>query len=298
MRFSYAESLCDVTHYVSLAQAAEEAGWHSMVVPDSVAYPRDSDSKYPYNGTGEREFLDDQPFIEPFVLIPTLAAVTERIKFATFVLKLAIRQPVIVAKQATSTAVLSNNRLTLGVGLSPWPEDFTITQSQWRARGRRMDEMIDIVSGLCRPSADEGSPSTDFFEYSGSFYEIPAIKMCPAPTRKIPILIGGQSDAALKRAARVGDGWMHAGMGDGSDLGEQIATLSRYRTEFGRCDEPFEIHVISLDAYSVDGVKRLEDLGVTDVIVGFRDPYSMPDTPLQPKLDALRRFADQVIAKV
>ena len=64
MRFSYAESLCDVTHYVSLAQAAEEAGWHSMVVPASVAYPRDSDSKYPYNGTGEREFLDDQPFID------------------------------------------------------------------------------------------------------------------------------------------------------------------------------------------------------------------------------------------
>ena len=111
MRFSYAESICDVSHYLPLARAADDAGWDAMVVPDSVAYPRDSDSKYPYNDDGNREFLRDKPFIEPFVLIPAMAAVTTRLRFNTFVLKLPIRHPVLVAKQAASIAALSGNRL-------------------------------------------------------------------------------------------------------------------------------------------------------------------------------------------
>jgi hypothetical protein len=117
------------------------------------------------------------------------------------------------------------------------------------------------------------------------------------PTEPIPLLIGGQTDAALRRAARIGDGWMHAGLGDGSDLGAHIARLQELRVEEGRDREPFEIHVISFDGYSLDGIKRLEDLGVTDVIIGFRDPYTMPDGPLQPKIDALRSFAEHVISK-
>lgn len=288
MRFSYAEAMCDITHYGPLAQAADDAGWDAMVVPDSIAYPRDSDSKYPYTADGNREFLQDKPFIEPFILIPALAAVTTRLRFNTFVVKLPIRQPVLVAKQAASIAALSDNRFGFGIGLSPWPEDFAITGTQWAGRGKRMDEMIDIMRGLW---------TGDFFEYHGEFYDLQAVQICPAPTRPIPLLIGGQTDAALRRAARVGDGWMHAGLGDGSDLGGHIARLGELRAEYGRESEPFEIHVISLDAYSVDGIKRLEDQGVTDVIVGFRDPYTMPDGPLQPKIDAIRGFADSVISK-
>lgn len=287
MRFSYAEAMCEPSHYVPLAQAADDAGWDAMVVPDSICYPRDSDSTYPYTADGNREFLDGKPFIEPFVLIPALAAVTTRLRFHTFVVKLAVRQPVLVAKQAASVAVLSDNRLGFGVGLSPWPEDFVVTGTEWRARGKRMDEMIAMMRGLW---------TGEFFEYHGEFYDLPAVKISPAPTQPIPLLIGGQTDAALRRAARLGDGWMHAGMGDGSDLGTHLDRLRELRGEYGRSGDPFEVHVISLDGYSVDGVKRLEDLGVTDVIVGFRDPYTMPDTDLQPKVDALRQFADTVIA--
>jgi len=288
MRFSYAEAMCDITHYAPLAQAADDSGWDSMVVPDSIAYPRDSDSLYPYTADGNREFLQDKPFIEPFILIPALAAVTTRLRFNTFVVKLPIRQPVLVAKQAASIAALSGNRLGFGIGLSPWPEDFAMTGTQWPARGRRMDEMIDIMRGLW---------TGEFFEYHGEFYDLQAVQICPAPTEPIPLLIGGQTDAALKRAARLGDGWMHAGLGDGSDLATHLARLNGLRAEYGRSDEPFEVHVISFDGYSLDGIKRLEDLGVTDVIIGFRDPYTMPDGPLQPKLDAIRGFADSIIAK-
>ena len=124
MRFSFAESMCDPAQYLSLAVEAERAGWDSFVVPDSIAYPRVSDSTYPYTPDGSREFLEDKPFIEPFSLIPAMGAVTERLRFTTFVVKLPIRHPVLVAKQAASVAVMTNDRFGFGVGLSPWPEDY------------------------------------------------------------------------------------------------------------------------------------------------------------------------------
>ena len=120
-----------------------------------------------------------------------------------------------------------------------------------------------------------------------------------AVKRGIPCLLGGHAEAALKRAARLGDGWMHGG-GDPADLPGLLARLNELRAEYGRNDEPFEVHVISMDAYTVDGVRQLEEQGVTDAIVGFRWPYGVgPDTEsLQTKLDNLRRFAEDVIDKV
>jgi probable F420-dependent oxidoreductase len=288
MRFSLAESMCDPSHFVPLAKAAEEHGWTSFVVPDSICYPEESDSKYPYTPDGDRHFLEDRPFIEPFSLIPAMGAVTERLRFTTFVVKLPIRHPVLVAKSVTSVAVLTNNRLGFGVGLSPWPEDFQVTGTEWKSRGKRMDEMIEIVRGLT---------GGGFYEFHGKFYDIPSIKMCPVPTQPVPILIGGHSEPALRRAARLSDGWMHAG-GDQQALEGYLQRLNDLRKEYGREREAFEVHAISLDAYNVDGVRRLEDLGVTDVIVGFRNVYEGEDMPLQRKLDSVRYYADGVIAKV
>jgi probable F420-dependent oxidoreductase len=288
VRFSYAESMTDPSFYGPLAQAAEDAGFDSFVVPDSIAYPRESESVYPFNPDGTREFLEDKPFIEPFVLVGALGMVTERIRFTTFVVKLPVRHPVHVAKLASSAAVLSGNRLTLGVGVSPWLEDYTMTDTPWVGRGQRMDEAIAILQGLMQGG---------YHEHAGPTFDVPAIKMAPVPERRVPILVGGHSDAALRRAARL-DGWMHGG-GDPADLPRLLDRLHGFRAAEGRAGEPFEVHVISLDAYSPDGVRRLEDQGVTDVVVGFRWPYSVgPDTQsLQEKLDLLRRYADDVIAK-
>ena len=287
MRFSYAESMCDPAHYLPLARAADEAGWTSFIVPDSICYPEVSDSKYPYTPDGDRSFLEDKPFLEPFSLIPALAAVTARLRFSTFVVKLPIRHPVLVAKSVSSVAVLTGNRFAFGVGLSPWPEDFQVTGTDWRSRGKRMDEMIEIIRGLSKGG---------FYEFHGRHYEVPSIKICPVPSAPVPILIGGHSEAALRRAARLGDGWMHAGSGE---LEPMLRRLGELRREYGRDREPFEVHVISLDAYNLDGVRRLEDLGVTDVIVGFRNPYYEPidSQTLEQKLDLLRDYADRVIAK-
>ena len=137
MRFSYAESMTDPTFFPALARAAEDSGWDGFIVPDSICYPEVSDSKYPYTPDGDRGFLEDKPFIEPFTLVPALAAVTSRLRFQTFVIKLPVRHPVLVAKQASSVAVLSDNRFSLGVGVSPWPDDYRVMAEPWPGRGRR-----------------------------------------------------------------------------------------------------------------------------------------------------------------
>jgi alkanesulfonate monooxygenase SsuD/methylene tetrahydromethanopterin reductase-like flavin-dependent oxidoreductase (luciferase family) len=290
MRFTFAEAMTDPSYYIPLAKAAEAAGYHAMTIPDSIAYPFESDSKYPYTPDGNREFLDGKSFIESFVLMGALGAVTSTLHFNLFVLKLPIRPPALVAKQAGSLAALIGNRLGLGVGTSPWPEDYEVLGVPFARRGKRMDECIEIIRGLT---------SGDYFEFHGEFYDIPKTKMTPAPTEPIPILIGGHADVALRRAAR-NDGWMHGG-GDPEELDQLLVKLNRFREEEAgeaRTKE-FQIHVISLDGFTLDGVKRLEDKGVTDVIVGFRVPYIMgPDTePLDSKIRNLEMFAEHVVAK-
>jgi alkanesulfonate monooxygenase SsuD/methylene tetrahydromethanopterin reductase-like flavin-dependent oxidoreductase (luciferase family) len=288
MRFTYAESMTDPAHYIPLAQAAEAAGYHAMTIADSVAYPLESDATYPYTPDGNREFLDGKEMIEAFVMASALSAVTTTLAFNFFVLKLPIRPPALVAKQAGSIAALFGNRLGLGVGTSPWPEDYELMGVPFAKRGARMDECIEIIRGLT---------SGEYFEFHGEFYDIAKTKMTPAPTKPIPILIGGHADAALRRAAR-NDGWMHGG-GPPEELDELLPILRRYRESEGGGGD-FQVHVISMDAYKPDGIRRLEDKGVTDVIVGFRYPYiNGADTePLAAKIAGLQKYADKVISRV
>jgi alkanesulfonate monooxygenase SsuD/methylene tetrahydromethanopterin reductase-like flavin-dependent oxidoreductase (luciferase family) len=291
VRFTYAESLTDPKFYIPLAQAAETAGFHGMTIADSIAYPYESDSKYPYTEDGNREFLDGKEIVEAFILASALSAATTTLRFNMFVLKLPIRPPALVAKQAGSLAALFGNRLGLGVGTSPWPEDYELMDVPFARRGKRMDECIEIVKGLT---------TGEYFEFHGECYDIPKTKMSPAPTKPIPILIGGHAEVALRRAAR-NDGWMHGGgdLGEPEALDRYIKRLNELREEEGRTG-PFEIHAMSLDAYKPDGIKRLEDRGVTDIMVGFRMPYSVgPDPePLENKLRAIEKYGEKVIAKL
>ncbi len=289
MRFTYAESMTDSSFYIPLAQAAERAGFDAMTIADSVAYPLESDAKYPYTPDGDREFLDGKEIIEAFVLASALSAVTTTLHFNFFVLKLPIRPPALVAKQAGSIAALFGNRLGLGVGTSPWPEDYDLMGVPFAKRGKRMDECIEIIRGLT---------TGDYFEFQGEFYDIAKTKMTPAPSKPIPILIGGHADLALRRAAR-NDGWMHGG-GSAEELDDLLAKLQEYRRAEGRAGDDYQVRVISMDAYKADGIKRLEDKGVTDVMVGFRLPYIIgPDPqPLEDKIRSLEKYADKVISKV
>ena len=287
MRFTFMESMCDPAHFQPLAIAAEEAGFDGFGLADSIMFPKESDTRYPYLASGERDFIGAAPMIEPFILAASVAAVTSKIEFVTFVAKLAVRNPVLTAKTVSSLAVMSNNRFKFGIGLSPWPEDFEVCGVPWEKRGKRMDEQIDILRGLF---------TGDYFEYHGEFYDLPEIRINPAPTQQVPLYIGGHSDAALKRAARTGDGWMHAG-GDKDEFGPLVERLQALREEYGTADKPFAIYVISMDAYSPEGIEKLEAAGVTDVVVGFRNVYdpSTQSMGVQEKIDAMNGYAQFMI---
>jgi len=286
MRFSYQIGMCDPDHYLMLARAAEQAGFDGIAVSDSICYPQQASSKYPYNKDGSREFLESVPFVESLISVAAMAAVTEKIRFATFVYKLAVRQAPVVAKQVQGIQVLSGNRFDFGIGISPWEEDFAVCHVPWEKRGKRFDEQIDILRGL---------ESGEFFGYAGEMHDMPANKMNPVPSQPTPLLIGGHAEPALKRAARVGDGWMCAGA-DMQQLGAYIGRINQLRQEYGNADRPFRVFTTGQDAFTREGIEQLENLGVTDVVIAFRDVYAMePDKPLDEKIAMLNWYAGEFI---
>lgn len=286
MRFSLQVGMCDPAHYLPMARAAEAAGFHGIAIPDSICYPQEASSKYPYNKDGSREFLESVPFVESLIAIAAMAAVTESIRFATFVYKLAVRQAPVVAKQVQGIQALSNNRLDFGVGISPWEEDFAVCGVPWEKRGKRFDEQIDILRGL---------ETGEFFGYAGELLQMPANKMNPVTGVPTPLLIGGHAEVALRRAARVGNGWMCAGA-DLEQLRAYIGRINQLRDELGTSQRPFRVFTTGQDAFSREGIVALEEVGVTDVVIGFRNVYDMePDKSLEEKIDMLQWYAETFI---
>ena len=199
------------------------------------------------------------------MLAGALCAVTTTLRFNFFVLKLPIRPPALVAKQAGSLAAMFGNRLGLGVGTSPWPEDYELMGVPFARRGKRMDECIDD-----HPRADVRRVlrvSRRVLRHPEDQDDARAHQADPDPGRR-----PRRRRAAPRRAQRRLDAWRRRRAG-GTRRAPVAAQAVSARREGNT--GPFEIHVISMDASAVDGIKRLEDKGVTDVIVGFRIPYIM-----------------------
>jgi len=289
MRFHYAESMTKVAYYLPLAQAAEANGYAGFTIPDSLIYPKASGTEYSYTEDGGREFLENKPFVESLIMAAAMGAATKTLQMTTNVLKLPVRPPLYTAKMASSIAALTDNRLNLGVGLSVWPEDYAVMGVPYADRGKRMDECIEIVRGLT---------AGGYFEFHGQFFDLPPVKLNPVPTKPLPILIGGHSDPALRRAAR-NDGFMFAG-GRPGELEELLTKLKAFREEAGTSGRPFRIFATDMGGVDVDSVKRHTELGVTDMVVVFRNLYDVAEDSqsLEQKLDDIKRFADDVIAKV
>jgi probable F420-dependent oxidoreductase len=287
MKFTLSIALSDPLHYCPLAVSAEEVGWDAVALPDSVFFPEKVSADYPYTTDGERFWEADTPWIEPFVAIPAMAAVTRRIHFYTHVLKLAIRNPLLVAKTVGSAAVMSQDRVGLGAGLGWIPEEFAWCGTEYKTRGERMNEALEILR-LCLGGG--------MVEYHGKHYHFDRLQMSPAPRKRVPIYIGGHSQPGLKRAAKYGDGWSSA-MTTEEQTRTYVADLMRFRKELGRDHLPFEIQVASLDAFDVDAYKRLAEIGVTDIIT---QPWLLygagPQSTLEQKKDSLKRFADAIFA--
>ncbi len=288
MRYHYAEAMTAVANYLPLARAAEELGFAGFTMPDSLIYPKASDTAYSYTDDGGREFLENKPFVESFILATAIGAATTRLELTTNVVKLPVRPPLYSAKLASSVAAITGDRFNLGVGLSVWPEDYAAMGVDYARRGKRFDECLEIVRGLC---------AGGYYEFHGEFYDIPPVKLNPVPGKPLPIFIGGHSDAAFKRAARF-DGFMFAGGGP-DDLAGPIAAINAARAEAGTAGRPFRIFATAMGDFSADTIKRMEDLGVTDMPVAFRNLYAVEEDsqPLEAKIDDMKRFADTVMAK-
>jgi probable F420-dependent oxidoreductase len=281
-------SMIDPSYYCPLAQAAEEFGFAGIGLADSICYPEESTSTYPYNFDGTREFLENKVFIEPLICTAAMAAVTQTLRFYTVVIKLPIRNPVIFAKEVTSVAAITGGRFDLGVGISPWEDDYEVTQVPWAGRGRRFEECIEVIQKLS---------TGEFVEHHGEFYDFRSIKLNPGA--RVPILIGGHNEKSLERAARLGDGWLPAGMSR-DHLAASIKTISELRKKYERDHLPFDIYALGTDSFTADGVRHLADMGVTHAVGGFSsfNPYGVEADrePLQAKIDALHRYADEVIS--
>lgn len=288
MKYTLAIAMSDPAHYLPLAISAEEHGWDSVAVPDSVFYPEKVSAPYPYMPGGERFWGPETPWVDPWVAIPAMAAVTSRIRFYTHVLKLPIRHPLLVAKTVGSAAVLSNNRVGLGVGLSWIPEEFEWLGTSYETRGRRADEAIEIIVALLRGG---------MVEHHGEHYDFGRLQMSPAPSARVPIYVGGHSEPALRRAARLGDGWCSA-FSTEEETKRFAARLRELRAEYGREKEPFEIQAVCPDVFDIDGYRRLEAAGVTDLITQPWYLYGAgPMATLEEKKDGIKRFADEVFPR-
>ncbi|MBS0378934.1 MAG: TIGR03619 family F420-dependent LLM class oxidoreductase [Proteobacteria bacterium] len=286
MRFTLQLGFARYPDYQSIARTAEEAGFSSIGMPDSFFFPKRTDSEYPYTDTETiRGYIEHMAFIEPLVAMSWMAAVTQRIRLYPSVLKVPTRQPLVLAKALSSLAVLCQERILLGAGLSPWREDFSYNGVAFEKRGRLMDECIQIL---------RGAMSGEYFEYHSENYDFGPMKMNPVPSRPVPIIVGGHSKPALQRAARLGDGWVSANT-DFATLKSLLAELAGLRAAAGTAGRAdFEIHGFDVAAQQPDDFRRLAELGVTDACVA---PWGFdPAATLQAQLDAIRRFGDAVIA--
>jgi probable F420-dependent oxidoreductase len=204
----------------AMARALEDAGFDSLWVSDHIVLPREIRSRYPFAADGRATWATDTPYVDALIALALAAAVTDRVRLGTAVLVLPLRNPVGLAKQAASLDAAAGGRLELGVGAGWLAEEFAALGVPFERRGARLEEWMAIARA-CWTGAPEGR--------SSDFYALPADVLCqPRPAHPIPLLVGGHSRAALRRARTLGDGWLgqqSAGALDPGALAREIGEL-------------------------------------------------------------------------
>jgi probable F420-dependent oxidoreductase len=269
---------------IELARTAEELGFEGIMGADHGAVPRSMSNGYLYSEDGTAPISPDMPYPEVWTTSTAMAMVTSRLKLSTAVYVLPLRQPIEVAKATGTVARISNNRLILGAGAGWMKEEFDAYGVDFSSRGRRMDETIEVLRKLW---------GGGFVEHHGEFFDFEELALEPAPEQPVPIYIGGDSRVALRRAARVGQGWIGAGntIDEVPALLEQLAT---FRREYGRENEPFETIIAIEEIKQTQRLKELEEQGLTSLVFGFAHNYGLP---LAAKRDQMRWFADTIMSQ-
>ena len=263
---------------IELARAADELGYDGIGIPDHVVNLETLQTPYPYTADGSRRWEAFTDWPDPWVMIGAIALQTARLRFVTTVYLPAMRDPYSAAKAIGTAAVLAGGRLELGIGVGWCRDEFELLGQQFERRGRRTDEMLELMKALWAPG---------WTEHSGEFYTAPRLEMEPTPP-PIPVYVGGLSDIALRRAARH-DGWIGDLITTDQAL-ERIATLRRIRAENGSDMAGFEAITPLSDAFTPEHYARAEAGGVTGIITMPWMFYSGPAATLGQKIDGMRRF--------
>jgi probable F420-dependent oxidoreductase len=202
MKFWQSVSFTEPDQLVEAAKGAEAAGFEGVLLSEHLFVPEDYAAKYPYTENGRPDFTEATPFPDPWVAITAMAAVTRRLRFVTLVYILPLHHPLEVAKAVGTAAIFSDDRVVLGAGAGWMREEFEVLGVDFKTRGKRFDESIEVLRRLW---------SGGMVDYHGEFFDFDRLQMSPAPSRTVPIYIGGATKPALRRAARLGDGWVGAG---------------------------------------------------------------------------------------
>lgn len=286
MKFVLSTSFSKVEHLTALAPVADSHQWEAMSFSDHVVNPEHISTPYPYTEDGERRWQPFTDWPDPWVMIGALATITKRLRFTNNVFVLPMRNPFLVAKAISTAAIVSNNRVTPAFGVGWSADEFALMQQEFKTRGKRVDEMLEIMQLLW---------SGEMVQYQGQHYQFTAMEMNPAPSARIPIWIGGISDPAMKRAARLGDGWV-TDLQTSEEIIASIERIKTWRQEYGREQRAFDVMATPSDAWDIDGYKRLADAGVTHILTMPWAFYHGETDELELKIDGVKRFADDVIS--
>jgi probable F420-dependent oxidoreductase len=296
VRFHQAVTFIPTLQQVAVARAADEQGYDGVYISDHMFSPRDRQSRYTYSKAedGAPGWEADVEWPDVWCVISAMAALTSRVRFTTGVYVAPARDVITVAKQVGTAAVLSANRVNLGIGVGWCKEEFEATGQDFHTRGKRLDDMIPALRALW---------AGGWVEYHGPHYDLPPLRMEPSPTAPIPIICGGHSAPALRRAATLCDGWVAAGAYPPDEARHYLDLLQEELKRAGRQNEPFQIFLSLWALPDIDMYRSFEEYGVTDMLcapamAAAVDAGASPDEQLRTRLDASARFAEEIIEKM
>lgn len=277
MRFWSGTAFLPTRDLTGIARLLDEAGFYGVLTSDHLFYPRQLSAPYPLTG-GEPPWAPETAWPDSWVTIGALSAVTTRLRFSNAVYLAPARPLIEVAKQVATAAALSDGRVALAIGTGWMREEFELLGQDFDNRGPRTTEMIDALRALW---------AGGWVSWDGTHYQVPEMMLEPHPPAPVPIYYGGESDVALKRAARMCDGWIgtYYSWDDAVDI---VGRLNAFRRHYGRVDEPFDIIVSLAEKPSVDLFRRAEDIGITGVMCA---PFTGNNYR-----EGIERFAEKFVA--
>jgi probable F420-dependent oxidoreductase len=300
VKFWQSISWAEAEQLTEIAKFAEEVGFAGVINSEHLFLTRTTQSPYPYSADGKMNHALDYAYPDVWSSFAAMAAVTTTLRFTSTVYLLPLRNPIEVAKQAGTCALISNNRVTVGFGVGWQKEEFDAMGVDFHTRGRRTDEMIDVMRKLW---------AGEVVTHHGEFFHFDQIEMRPVPTEPVPFYCGGKSPAAIRRAATLCEGFVGAPHDSFEEVEHTLTELRRLREQAGRDHLPFEVWCGVLDSKpkDVDYFKRLEDLGVTSAGSG---PFNLGGidrnrssslgrrSTIDEKKRVMEEFANAIIARM